>query len=641
MKLQSYQKSKYDVLQWAKSVREIVERNGDMAGVQVIDGAVDRFKQGKVNITIMGKAKRGKSTLINALLMRKDDLIAPVDKLPASSVITRFISSDEEYALVHYRDGRQTKVSYPEIKSYVTEEFNSENKKEVAFVEVYGKFTSFDKDVMLIDTPGAGSIHEHHDQILQDVIPTSDVVVFLVTAQMPIDQDEFDLLKSVGEGDVKKLFFVMNKVDVTRPDEIDAAIAHNRKVLEMTPFAGADMHYNISAKKAFDGNWSESNLSPLIADLDAFIGTEKGGILIDSLCNTVIAATKLTIEKMMLEISCGERSVAQLQDDLLILQQKKEDFRGKRELAGKEFETSWRKAISTFRMELPSIENEILTKYNKLASDSSALGLNKFQKQLPDCIKKIFESEMQSSSARLETELRDACEKLSQNFPVVNLGALVGGSVTVDHTEKGALFGTLAGGSATALGATLGFAAAGSTVALTTTTVAAVVTPTIAVTQVATGLLGSLASWLGVSSITAPLTATVATMTAPTVTTVAAPVLWATVLGPVGWTLAGVGALTIPISWACSKAKQRDKMKSTGEEHIRKMVKHFLDVRIPSIEKMAKSVLEDLNLQQERELLELESKINSVIRNKPSEQRIQSLKTDSQRLDGLLKEHAK
>jgi len=492
---------------------------------------------------------------------------------------------------------------------------------------------------MLIDTPGAGSIHEHHDQILQDVIPTSDVVVFLVTAQMPIDQDEFDLLKSVGEGDVKKLFFVMNKVDVTRPDEIDAAIAHNRKVLEMTPFAGADLHYNISAKKAFEGNWTDSNLSPLIADLDAFIEKEKGGILIDSLCNTVKAATKLTIEKLLLEVSCGERSTAQLQADLHILQQKKEDFRGKRELAGKEFESAWRKAISTFRMELPSVENAILTKYNKLASDSSALGLNKFQKQLPDCIKKIFESEMQSASARLETELRDACEKLSQDFPIVNLNALVGGSVSVDHTGKGTLFGTLAGGSAAALGATLGFAAAGSTIAVTTTTTT-LVAP--AVASAAGTAVSWVASYFGLSSLAVPAgTLVTSALAAPTVTAVATPVLWATVLGPVGWTLAGVGALTIPISWAFSKAKQRDKMKATGEEHIRKMVKHFQDVRIPSIEKMAKSVLEDLNLQQERELLELESKINSIIRNKPSEQRIQSLKMDSQRLEGLLHDYSK
>ena len=38
-----------------------------------------------------GKAKRGKSTLINALLGRRDDLLAPVDQLPASNVLCRFV----------------------------------------------------------------------------------------------------------------------------------------------------------------------------------------------------------------------------------------------------------------------------------------------------------------------------------------------------------------------------------------------------------------------------------------------------------------------------------------------------------------------------------------------------------------------
>lgn len=637
MKLQSYQKSKQDVLQWAKSVREIVDRNGDTSGVQVIDGAIDRFNQGKINITIMGKAKRGKSTLINALLMRKDDQIAPVDKLPASSVITRFVSSDEEYALVHYRDGRQARISYPEIKSYVTEEFNSENKKEVAFVEVFGKFTSFDKGVMLIDTPGAGSIHEHHDQILQDVIPTSDVVVFLVTAQMPIDQDEFDLLKSVGEGDVKKLFFVMNKVDVTRPDEIDAAIAHNRKVLEMTPFAGADMHYNISAKKAFEGNWAESNLSPLIADLDAFIEKEKGRILIDSLCNTVKAATKLTIEKMILEISCGERSVSDLENILKTLQQTKDNYIGKRELVGKEFKRSWDKAITTFEQELPSSEQAILSKYSKQLDEASALGLNRFQKQLAELIQKLFESELKSSTTRMENEMREACEELNLSFPKVNLGTFVGGSINVNHSPGSSVLGTLAGGASVGLGATLATAAAG---AATMTTVATGAAVTTVATGGLAGVLSSALAFLGETSL-ATFVAGTGTALAPTVTTVATPVLWATILGPIGWTLAGVGALTIPISWACSKSKQRDKMKAAGEEHIRKMIKHFKDSRLPDMRKISKGMLDDLTLQQERELLEIEKKIKEIISNKPTESRIQSLKLDCQGLEVLLTQYAK
>jgi len=636
MKLQSYQKSKQDVLQWVKSVREIVDRNGDATGVQAIDGAIARFKQGKINITIMGKAKRGKSTLINALLMRKDDLIAPVDELPASSVITRFIRSEEECAFVHFRNKTEAvEITYHEIRQYVTEELNPENRKEVSFVEVLGKFSSLDKDVLLIDTPGAGSIHEHHDQILQDVIPSSDVVVFLVTAEMPIDQEELELLQSVGQADVRKLFFVMNKVDIAKPDEIDAAIAHNRKVLGMTPFAGADMHYNISAKLAFEGKWAESNIVPLIEGLDSFIQKEKGAILSETLCNTVKAAAKLTSEKLILEIASADRSVADLENDLKTLQQKKVEFDGKRKFAEKEFESAWRKALDAFDRELPSIENAILKKYHTKISDASSFALNTFQKQLPECVRILFEEEMAAPSRQLETSMRNACETLNQDLPKINLETLVDSSFFINHTGKGTLFGAVAGTSAAALGSTLGLAAAGSTVALSTTTTA-LVAPGIA------GGVGAAASaiatYFGFGSVAAPIGTTIASvLAAPLATTVTAtPILWATVLGPVGWTLAGIGAMTIPISWACSKNKQRDKMKAVGEEHIKKIIKNFSSVRIPSTRVIAKQIVEDLKIQQEREIAEIECKIRELIGSKPSLERMTMLKTDCQSMETLI-----
>jgi GTPase SAR1 family protein len=65
----------------------------------------DNLFQWADQLAVLGKAKRGKSTLINALLGRKDDTLAPIDKLPASSAITRFRYGNEK-AAVAFRDGR-------------------------------------------------------------------------------------------------------------------------------------------------------------------------------------------------------------------------------------------------------------------------------------------------------------------------------------------------------------------------------------------------------------------------------------------------------------------------------------------------------------------------------------------------------
>jgi len=90
--------------------------------------------------------------------------------------------------------------------------------------------------LILVDTPGAGSIHEHHDQILHAFIPQSDAVIFLVTAGMPVDEDEQALLKKIQAADIKKVFFALNKVDVENPQDIDDAVTHNQRCLDEAAF---------------------------------------------------------------------------------------------------------------------------------------------------------------------------------------------------------------------------------------------------------------------------------------------------------------------------------------------------------------------------------------------------------------------
>jgi len=60
----------------------------DSAVAKSVDEAIAKLKEDQFRITVLGKAKRGKSTLINAWLGRNDDVVAPIDKLPATSVIT-------------------------------------------------------------------------------------------------------------------------------------------------------------------------------------------------------------------------------------------------------------------------------------------------------------------------------------------------------------------------------------------------------------------------------------------------------------------------------------------------------------------------------------------------------------------------
>ena len=75
-------------------VDESARRNLEAARTRV---AEDRF-----NLVVLGEFKRGKSTLINALLERD---ILPVGVVPLTSVVTAIGAGDRDRLVVHYLDG--------------------------------------------------------------------------------------------------------------------------------------------------------------------------------------------------------------------------------------------------------------------------------------------------------------------------------------------------------------------------------------------------------------------------------------------------------------------------------------------------------------------------------------------------------
>ena len=164
------------LITWAEQLRSLARQRADDSAAEAIDAACKQLQSERFVITVLGKAKRGKSTLLNALLGRTDDVVAPIDKLPASSAISKFHWADQDGAAVSFRDGRTVPITFGEIRQYVTEEANPENKKGVTLVDIGGRFPGLEKDLVLIDTPGAGSIHEHHDALLRQFLPQSDAV---------------------------------------------------------------------------------------------------------------------------------------------------------------------------------------------------------------------------------------------------------------------------------------------------------------------------------------------------------------------------------------------------------------------------------------------------------------------------------
>jgi len=102
-------------------IMEVAEERGAAGTVAEARRARRLLGEGRFNVAVLGQFKRGKSTLINALLGRS---LLPTDVAPLTSTITIVEHGKEETARVLYADGRREFVGVEDVAACVSEEGN-------------------------------------------------------------------------------------------------------------------------------------------------------------------------------------------------------------------------------------------------------------------------------------------------------------------------------------------------------------------------------------------------------------------------------------------------------------------------------------------------------------------------------------
>jgi len=175
----------------------------------------ERLAAGRFLVAVVGEFKRGKSTLVNALVA---DAVLPTGVLPLTAVATELVFGEPATA-VEFLDGRIEAISRDQIASYVTEAGNPGNGRGVDRVEVRGSWGLLEPSVVLVDTPGLDSLYEHNTVAGRAALLDADGAVIVLSADAPLSQQELDLVQLLRDRR-SPTFFVLNKADHLRPDEL-------------------------------------------------------------------------------------------------------------------------------------------------------------------------------------------------------------------------------------------------------------------------------------------------------------------------------------------------------------------------------------------------------------------------------------
>jgi ribosome biogenesis GTPase A len=141
-----------------------------------------RLAGGRFYVACLGQFKRGKSSLLNALLGRA---ILPVGVLPVTSVVTVVRHGAEDVTRIHFGDGSARDVALGDLADFVSEENNPGNTRNVIAAEVFVACPLLSSGLCLVDTPGLGSVFAHNTDATRAFLPQVDAVVLCIGADPP------------------------------------------------------------------------------------------------------------------------------------------------------------------------------------------------------------------------------------------------------------------------------------------------------------------------------------------------------------------------------------------------------------------------------------------------------------------------
>jgi small GTP-binding protein len=257
-----------------------------LAGEQasgVLDDLRDRLREQRLRVLVAGEAKRGKSTLVNALLGRA---VLPMGVVPLTALPTTVRHGRDEGVRVVFRDGRSERLPLGALEDLVTERGNPGNRRHVATVAVTVDAPVLARGVEIVDTPGTGSVHEHNTAEAEAALDTMDAAVVVLTADPPVSASERDLIARVADLSVT-MFVVLNKADYLDGDAADGSGPGGSDLAEAVKFtarvAGAAAEravrvYPVSARAALTAG-SDPGFAAFASDFTAYLDTERAADL--------------------------------------------------------------------------------------------------------------------------------------------------------------------------------------------------------------------------------------------------------------------------------------------------------------------------------------------------------------------------
>jgi signal recognition particle receptor subunit beta len=290
-----------EVLDSMATGQQLARAGGREDLVQQLEQTRANMSARLISVAVAGEFKRGKSTLVNAILQTA---VCPVDADIVTAVPTAVRYGERAQAIAFVEpvgDGVQATtedVPLDAVYSYVSEVGNPGNSRRLQMVEVALPLPILRSGLCLVDTPGVGGLDSAHGVITLSALSQADGVLFVTDASQELTAPEIEFLRTAVER-CPNAVCVVTKTDL---------YMEWRRIVELDEQHLRDAGLDVEVVPV-------SSLLRLGADGDPEVLVESGfPALVDFLLGKVVAnATARTVDAAEREV---DFIAAQLEDRL-------------------------------------------------------------------------------------------------------------------------------------------------------------------------------------------------------------------------------------------------------------------------------------------------------------------------------------
>lgn len=388
-----------------------------------LDALKQRLEGERFHLAVLGQFKRGKSTLLNALLGAD---VLPTSVIPLTAIPTfvqygrdlsaRVILQSAETGDVFAGGAADQLAEF--LGEYVTEKHNPGNWRKVREVEVEHPSPLLRRGVVLIDTPGIGSTFRHNTEAALNFLPQCDAALFIVSPDPPITEVEVDFLKEVLDK-TTRTFFVLNKTDYLSDDEVAETVGFFKQALKDHVGIGEEAQvFCISARaglqarlSADEAGWVESGMQCVQEHLVDFLANQKSAALQEAICRktqTVISDAALRIG---ISVESLRMPVEQLEERMRLLQTKLEEVESQRVAQLDVLEGDRKRMVALLEEQAAQLRRKarsrLLEVVRGAVADRIVPDEDSVRGNMADAVPALFERELGELSRTFEQKVHD------------------------------------------------------------------------------------------------------------------------------------------------------------------------------------------------------------------------------------------